>query len=113
VPRQGHNTPFPLRRSPPASFKRLLGGKHPETGCQRDTAEQIEPQRCTPPKKACRCEEIAVEEIGRPDRPAGVEAARHSAHVEEGPSTDIDDDESDAEELPHGRILVCRLTDRA
>jgi len=25
VPRQGHNTPFPLKRSPPASFKRLLG----------------------------------------------------------------------------------------
>src|SRR5207253_7599844 len=22
----GHNTPFPLKRSPPASFKRLLGG---------------------------------------------------------------------------------------
>src|SRR5437773_5858799 len=26
VPRQGHNTPVPLRRSPPGSFKRLLGG---------------------------------------------------------------------------------------
>jgi hypothetical protein len=26
VPRQGHNTPVPLKRSPPASFKRLLGG---------------------------------------------------------------------------------------
>ena len=25
MPRQGHNTPLPLRRSPPASFKRLLG----------------------------------------------------------------------------------------
>jgi len=25
VPHQGHNTPFPLKRSPPASFKRLLG----------------------------------------------------------------------------------------
>src|SRR5213080_2130761 len=25
VPRQGHNTPLPLRRSPPVSFKRLLG----------------------------------------------------------------------------------------
>src|SRR3989442_9082130 len=25
VPRQGHNTPIPLKRSPPASFKRLLG----------------------------------------------------------------------------------------
>src|SRR5207244_6716325 len=25
VPRQGHNTPIPLRRSPPVSFKRLLG----------------------------------------------------------------------------------------
>src|SRR5438105_14146556 len=28
VPRQGHNTPFPLKRSPPASFKRLLGGTY-------------------------------------------------------------------------------------
>jgi len=26
VPRQGHNTPIPLKRSAPASFKRLLGG---------------------------------------------------------------------------------------
>src|SRR2546430_10545665 len=26
VPRQGHNTPLPLKRSPPGSFKRLLGG---------------------------------------------------------------------------------------
>ena len=25
MPRQGHNTPPPLKRSPPASFKRLLG----------------------------------------------------------------------------------------
>ncbi len=25
VPRQGHNIPLPLERSPPASFKRLLG----------------------------------------------------------------------------------------
>ena len=25
MPRQGHNTPCPLKRSPPASFKRLLG----------------------------------------------------------------------------------------
>ena len=24
MPRQGHNTPLPLKRSPPASFKRLL-----------------------------------------------------------------------------------------
>src|SRR5438093_4869666 len=28
VPRQGHNTPLPLERSPPASFKRLLGGNN-------------------------------------------------------------------------------------
>ncbi len=27
MPRQGHNTPFPLKRSPPAGFKRLLGGR--------------------------------------------------------------------------------------
>ena len=26
VPRQGHNTPLPLKRSTAASFKRLLGG---------------------------------------------------------------------------------------
>ena len=26
MPRQGHNTPLPLKRSPPVSFKRLLGG---------------------------------------------------------------------------------------
>jgi len=26
VPRQGHNTPLPLRRSSPGSFKRMLGG---------------------------------------------------------------------------------------
>src|SRR5438445_12118386 len=34
VPRQGHNTPVPLERSPPARFKRLLGrrrgGKLPQ-----------------------------------------------------------------------------------
>src|SRR5437660_3370726 len=29
VPRQGHNTPFPLERSPPVSFKRLLGAAAP------------------------------------------------------------------------------------
>src|SRR5437660_10629902 len=27
--RQGHNTPLPLERSPPASFKRLLGSRVP------------------------------------------------------------------------------------
>src|SRR5439155_9482949 len=32
VPRQGHNTPFPLERSSPVSFKRLLGaGLRPPT----------------------------------------------------------------------------------
>src|SRR2546426_1259852 len=29
VPRRGHNTPVPLRRSPPVSFKRLLGSGCP------------------------------------------------------------------------------------
>src|SRR5437762_14009997 len=29
VPRQGHNTPLPLERSAPASFKRLLGSVPP------------------------------------------------------------------------------------
>src|SRR3989442_8003392 len=28
--RPGHNTPLPLERSPPASFKRLLGSTFPE-----------------------------------------------------------------------------------
>ena len=27
MPHQGHNTPLPLRRSAPASIKRLLGGR--------------------------------------------------------------------------------------
>src|SRR5207248_1304341 len=31
VPRQGHNTPFPLERSPPVSFKRLLGRRPAES----------------------------------------------------------------------------------
>src|SRR5207253_3623895 len=41
VPRQGHNTPLPLMRSPPVSFKRLLGGApscfivaHPDEGAR-------------------------------------------------------------------------------
>src|SRR3989442_12575377 len=34
----GHNTPIPLRRSPPASFKRMLGRDHRET-------RQLEPAR--------------------------------------------------------------------
>src|SRR5216117_4108354 len=28
LPRQGHNTPLPLKRPPPASFKRLLGSTY-------------------------------------------------------------------------------------
>src|SRR5947207_5638749 len=32
VPRQEHNTPVPSKRSPPASFKRLLGGRFRRSG---------------------------------------------------------------------------------
>src|SRR2546427_11887343 len=32
VPRQGRNTPLPLERSPPASFKRLLGSGIADVG---------------------------------------------------------------------------------
>src|SRR5437016_9450121 len=37
VPRQGHNTPLPLKRSPPASFKRLLGGRLSMAAVQAST----------------------------------------------------------------------------
>src|SRR5438552_2932968 len=40
VPRQGHNTPLPLKRSPPASFKRLLGGTHHPKTIQGTRLEQ-------------------------------------------------------------------------
>ena len=40
VPRQGHNTPVPLERSPPASFKRLLGG----LGCAIEKVHNARPQ---------------------------------------------------------------------
>src|SRR2546429_445625 len=39
VPRQGHNTPLPLKRSPPASFKRLLGGTSAD--CKARCSEEI------------------------------------------------------------------------
>src|SRR5881398_2426206 len=47
VPRQGHNTPFPLERSPPVSFKRLLGSVpgHPIVGALNDrTPKLLEPR---------------------------------------------------------------------
>src|SRR5438445_6935821 len=69
VPRQGHNTPLPLKRSPPASFKRLLGSCPDDTydaHCPREDSNlhgdfsppsfslgrlpipQVEPRRVTP-----------------------------------------------------------------
>src|SRR5947207_9742725 len=52
VPRQGHNTPLPLERSPPGSFKRLLGGKRrllmsvkQSQECPRVEAKSEDPKR--------------------------------------------------------------------
>src|SRR5216117_1722474 len=39
VLRQGHNTPIPLERSPPASFKRLLGSALTSSGADRARRE--------------------------------------------------------------------------
>ena len=36
APGQGHNTPFPLKRSPPASFKRLLGSEKTLLKCHEE-----------------------------------------------------------------------------
>jgi len=38
----GHNTPVPLERSPPASFKRLLGGTFPERRSVCDWQAQLQ-----------------------------------------------------------------------
>src|SRR5437867_10418195 len=62
----GHNTPFPLKRSPPVSFKRLLGGTpllSPPTCqmvCQKtarirtELRDHLDPQRAfRAPKGSC------------------------------------------------------------
>ena len=56
MPCQGHNNPIPLKRSPPGSFKRLLGdtrsrtspptARHPYTYEQADTGEPTGQNRC-------------------------------------------------------------------
>src|SRR5256885_5768494 len=46
VPRQGHNTPLPLKRSPPGSFKRLLGCAQMDSDRPRqsvDVSELVRP----------------------------------------------------------------------
>src|SRR5438093_10020797 len=59
VARQGNNTPLPLKRSPPVSFKRLLGGKLqfqkwvPAT--MRVVAEQ---QKCSRQVCVWQCEDV-------------------------------------------------------
>ena len=51
MPRQGHNTPIPLRRSPPASFKRLLGRamqdgpQRPVSGAAANPVGKVHSQR--------------------------------------------------------------------
>src|SRR3989442_1148980 len=45
VPRQGHNTPLPLKRSPPVSFKRLLDGAV--------TSPQVNRRTSQPPAPIC------------------------------------------------------------
>ena len=42
VPRQGHNTPVPLKRSPPASFKRLLGARVAEPTLEVEPSDSEE-----------------------------------------------------------------------
>ena len=52
MPRQGHNTPIPLERSAPASFKRLLGSDERHTSTydapssdHKPNAPYVAPQR--------------------------------------------------------------------
>src|SRR2546422_9185123 len=42
-----HNTPVPLKRSPPASFKRLLGGNLPRIPPSRRHLAASNPHRCS------------------------------------------------------------------
>ena len=50
VPRQGHNTPLPLKRPPPASFKRLLGSdeRDASTDDARDNEHKPEAPQAAP-----------------------------------------------------------------
>jgi len=41
VPRQAHNTPLPLKRSPPVSFKRLLGARRKRAGYPSGYKEKV------------------------------------------------------------------------
>src|SRR5437764_10314853 len=50
VPRQGHNTPFPLKRSAPASFKRLLGAARIESTWRFASTC---PERTRPSQRTC------------------------------------------------------------
>ena len=43
MPRQGHNTPVPLERQPPASFKRLLGSDERHTSTDDAPRNEHEP----------------------------------------------------------------------
>src|SRR5438477_2208263 len=58
VPRQGHNTPLPLKRSPPVSFKRLLGST-------------IGMVAATPPAPHTNTNEENQEQYGGGEEPAG------------------------------------------
>src|SRR5439155_7332896 len=58
VPRQGHNTPLPLERSPPVSFKRLLGST-------------IGMVAATPPAPHTNTNEENQEQYGGGEEPAG------------------------------------------
>src|SRR5205807_7275098 len=77
VPRQGHNTPVPLERSPPASFKRLLGGRRivdlfpvmhrrPVLKHPRQEPGGEAPEHCPSPDSAS-CREGRSRECGRAD----------------------------------------------
>src|SRR3989454_1253666 len=48
VPRQGRNTPLPLERSPPASFKRLLGVGLGQDGAPIRQGAQAFEKSCVP-----------------------------------------------------------------
>ena len=66
VPRQGHNTPFPYKRSPPVSFKRLLG--RADTACSSVTDDCPRHERRQHNRKG-RCDR--ADENGDTDRARG------------------------------------------
>src|SRR2546428_464587 len=85
VPRQGHNTPFPLERSSPASFKRWLGGGLRLLGLTA-LARRRQQSRATRPAASCdqscrippRGGDLRVREGARA-RPAHTTASRMPA----------------------------------